>query len=52
MCVHPQKMNPRYRGLKVLVRAFCEERGDLKGAVVGSEHERGVSILQTQEVRR
>ena len=43
-------MNPRYLVLKVLVRAFCEERGDLKVAVVDSEHEGGVSILRDKRL--
>ena len=41
---------PRYLGLKVLVRAFCEERGDLKGAVADSDHEGGVSILRDKRL--
>ena len=45
----PKEMNsPRYLVLKVLVRAFCEERGDLKGAFEDSDHEGGVSILRDE----
>ena len=46
----PKEMNPRYLVLKVLVRAFCEERGDLKEAFVDSEHEGGVSILRDKRL--
>ena len=41
---------PRYRVLKVLVRAFCEERGDLKGAFADSENEGGGSILRDKRL--
>ena len=47
----PKEMNSRYLVLKVLVRAFCEERGDLKGAFEDSEEEGSFSTLR-DKVRR